>query len=295
WYRRLFLFPNLAYVMGGLVLVFGGLITISLLRTTMSDGSVAVSQATDTQPAARGPMSLDEPAYSSSANMASNAANAAAANTTHTVNSNSASTTSSSAAANAPGTGTLGETSVAREEVDKENRPDAGVTLDGVDAAKPAAAAPLPAPVATPEGYARERSPKDLDDSKKEDKLSARSVTEPEAKKRAADENLLKSAPRSQAGGPAKSKSGASRDAQQQFPDRANNTYDFPITKNVSGKGFQFRNGAWYDNAYRGQSTTNIRRRTDEYKNLNSGVRVIAESLSGVVVVVWKDKAYRIQ
>src|SRR5688500_4978529 len=39
WYRRLLLFPNLAYVMGGLVLIFGGLLTFSLLQN--STGSEA--------------------------------------------------------------------------------------------------------------------------------------------------------------------------------------------------------------------------------------------------------------
>jgi hypothetical protein len=291
WYRKLFLFPNLAYVMGGLVLVFGGLLGVSLLQSSMSGDSATVSQATETQPSAHGPMALDEPDYSSAANASSNA-------TPMNANSSVSSSAVSNTAANATGSGQMPAPKPADAEIDSRNEPSAGVMLDGVDAAKPAAAAPPPSVSATRE-ILTEREPKDADDVKKEDKLSSvtgRSVNElpAEAKKRVADENLLKQAPRSQAGGPMKSKSGPTRDAQQNFPNRADNTYELR-SRRISGKDFQFKNGAWYDGAYRGQATRNVRRQTEEYKKLDSGLRVIAESLSGVVVVVWKDGAYRIQ
>src|SRR5688500_16793564 len=32
WYRQLFVFPNLAYVMGGLVLIFGGFLAFTIVR-----------------------------------------------------------------------------------------------------------------------------------------------------------------------------------------------------------------------------------------------------------------------
>ena len=46
WYRRLFLFPNLAYAMGGLVLVFGGLIAISVLQSSQRE-TATVTQMTE--------------------------------------------------------------------------------------------------------------------------------------------------------------------------------------------------------------------------------------------------------
>lgn len=100
---------------------------------------------------------------------------------------------------------------------------------------------------------------------------------------------------RTQAGGVAKPTPGPSRDLSQNFPNRANNTYEMYEEKRVGGKNFRNRDGVWYDLAYRGQATTNVRRRTDEYRKLDSGLRSIAESLSGTVVVMWKDKAYKIQ
>jgi hypothetical protein len=70
--------------------------------------------------------------------------------------------------------------------------------------------------------------------------------------------------------------------------------YEMPVTRKVGGKTFRNSGGAWYDSAYHGQSTTNVHRNTDDYKKLDSGLRSIANELGGVVVVVWKDKAYRI-
>lgn len=66
-------------------------------------------------------------------------------------------------------------------------------------------------------------------------------------------------------------------------------------SRSVGGKNFTRRQGVWYDSAYSGEATTNVRRGTDAYRRLDSGLRNIAEALSGTVVVVWRDKAYRIQ
>ena len=66
-------------------------------------------------------------------------------------------------------------------------------------------------------------------------------------------------------------------------------------TRTAGGKTFENRDGAWYDSAYHGQATTNVRRGTDAYKKLDGGLRSVAESIGGTVVVVWKEKVYRIQ
>ena len=67
------------------------------------------------------------------------------------------------------------------------------------------------------------------------------------------------------------------------------------MTRNAGGKSFNNRGGVWYDTAYHGQSTTNIRRGSDEYRKLDGSLRNIATTLGGTVVVVWKSMAYRIQ
>ena len=65
--------------------------------------------------------------------------------------------------------------------------------------------------------------------------------------------------------------------------------------RTAGGKKFEMKQGAWYDTSYRGQGTKNVRRGTSEYRALDSGLRSIAESIGGTVVVVWNGKAYRIQ
>lgn len=64
--------------------------------------------------------------------------------------------------------------------------------------------------------------------------------------------------------------------------------------RQISGKTFEQKDGVWYDSAYNGQRTTNVRRKTAEYRALDSGLRDITDKLTGTVVVVWKTKAYRI-
>ena len=66
-------------------------------------------------------------------------------------------------------------------------------------------------------------------------------------------------------------------------------------TTTVGGKTFKRADNVWYDSAYRGQKTINLTRGTNEYKKLDSTLRGIVENLGGTVVIVWKEKAYRIQ
>ncbi|MEQ1762901.1 MAG: hypothetical protein ABL984_07145, partial [Pyrinomonadaceae bacterium] len=125
--------------------------------------------------------------------------------------------------------------------------------------------------------------------------LSKKKAAENEKSDLAINSRQVQDLPRTQAGGVAKSTPGPSRDAQQNFPNRANNTSELYEERRISSKGFQRRNNVWYDLSYRSQATINVRRGTDEYRKLDSGLRSIAESLSGVVVVMWTGKAYRIQ
>ncbi|MBA2606431.1 MAG: hypothetical protein H0U96_06140, partial [Acidobacteria bacterium] len=73
------------------------------------------------------------------------------------------------------------------------------------------------------------------------------------------------------------------------------NALETSETTTFGGKAFKRANGVWIDSAYKGQSTTNISRGTSEYKKLDSGLRSIVENIGGKVIVVWKEKAYRIQ
>ena len=290
WYRRLLL-PNLAYVMGGLVLVFGGLITFSLLQSSTGENAT-ISQAVTNAANARGPMEVADELQSSA--MPSNA-NASAASNQPLMNANAS---SNAAVANTAPSGSAAAPLKEKNEVPADDKA-AGLTLDGVDAAKPTAAAPAPLPPPPAQTQPSEAVISAEQDAKREE-AKARSIT---VKKKDADERedaalaakQTQDIPRTQAGGVSKPTPGPSRDGAQNFPNRASNTYEMYEEKRVSGKNFRNRDGVWYDLAYRGQATNNVRRRSDEYRKLDPGLRTIAESLSGTVVVVWESKAYRIQ
>lgn len=72
-------------------------------------------------------------------------------------------------------------------------------------------------------------------------------------------------------------------------------------TTSVGGKTFRREGSAWVDTAYQRTSNmilpslTYVSRGSSDYKKLDKDLRRIAEKLSGVVIVLWKSKAYRIQ
>jgi hypothetical protein len=289
WYRRLLL-PNLAYVMGGLVLIFGGLITFSLLQS--SNGSETISQSVANTSSARGPMDVAQELESSA--MPSNA-NASAASNQPLMNANAS---SNAVAANAAPSGSSSAPLKEKDAAPADDRL-AGVTLDGVDAAKPAAAAPAPMP--PPPAQTQPSEAVISTEEAKREEAKARSITVKKKDAQGEREDAALAAKqgqdvaRTQAGGVSKPTPGPSRDGAQNFPNRANTTYEMYEEKRVSGKTFRNRDGVWYDLVYRGQATNSVRRRSDEYRKLDSGLRTIAESLGGTVVVVWESKAYRIQ
>jgi hypothetical protein len=167
--------------------------------------------------------------------------------------------------------------------------PAAGRSLDDLamkSAPKPVAAAPPPAP----ENKALARLADKKDESTKlkvskeeEDRREVRGDIESRMARDAVPLPMSKTGP-NRAAGP--------RQVQQQAQNSIPNDI---ATRDSGGKHFELRNGAWYDSAYRGGATTNVRRGTEEYKKLDKGLRGIADSIGGVVVVMWKSKAYRIQ
>lgn len=298
WYRRLLL-PNLAYVMGGLVLMFGGLIAFTVLQSTNNE--VSMSQpANIAAPAARGPMFED--AQAATDQMGNSNTSASVANSSVVAQAANSSTNAANTAAN---TMVTRESDLRKKEAAPEDA--AKMTLDGTDAAKPTAgvpaevAAPPPAPImAAPKGdTANEVTAERTESKNKDEDQKARSAKKASAEGEKADLSIsarqVQNLPRTQAGGVAKSTPGPSRDNSQNFPNRADNTFQLNEEKRISGKSFQRRNNVWYDISYRSGATTNVRRGTEEYRNLDSGLRAIAESLNGVVVVMWNGKAYRIQ
>ena len=70
-------------------------------------------------------------------------------------------------------------------------------------------------------------------------------------------------------------------------------------TRTVMGRHFRREGDAWVDTAYQSsRATIRVTRGSEQFRSLvadEPGIRSISEQLSGVVVVVWKGRAYRIQ
>lgn len=291
WLSNLFRTPGFAVAMGVLVLVFGGALGFMVLRNQQSGDAATVSQS-DTEMQKGGPsagIELNEqiPNSNAASTAANTAANAAVSNT-------AASAATNSAVGASPREGELSGSVASRsvENLPTNERNANNFVLDGATLPEPKPGAAAPPPPVTTDTTVSER---DRDKLKSDDKEA----------KQAKDENVLLGGMRQETedrrarGDVAKAKkapSGPTRSGPVQSQNQVNTqTYEMPVTRNAGGKKFTNRNGAWYDTAYRGQATTNVRRGTDAYKKLDDGVRSIADALGGTVIVVWKDKAYRIQ
>jgi hypothetical protein len=74
WYRKLFLFPNLAYVMGGLVLIFGGFLAVTVIRQSGLSGAQVASVPTESRADGVARVEPAAPSAEANANAAANVA-----------------------------------------------------------------------------------------------------------------------------------------------------------------------------------------------------------------------------
>ena len=278
WYQTLLRTPNLALAMGTLVLAFSSILGYLVLQNKNETANSDVSQVTESQP--RG-----GPYYSGESGAATANANATAANSATSPANKAANSSpgSSNSAAKATGDvtgridsgGSSGADPTSGSRADDEDK-------TGKDNEKSA----VP-PSITMDGVAAERDEKKPDAENKKESQTDSTL----AKRKQSEERSSRDMPA------AASKSGPSRAGPMQNQSNQVNTNiaDMPVTRLVGGKRFENRNGAWYDSAYRGQATINVRRSSDEYKKIDKGIRNIADTLGGTVVVVWKEKAFRVQ
>ena len=286
WFQSIFKMPNLALASGALVLVFSGVLGYLVIQKRSASDNATVSQMAE--PEQRGAPYLGDKGIASNAAPANAAAPSditPAANTT----ANSATALSGRGPNAGPDTLGRADADQAKPEASRENN----YQLDGASAgaslpAEPPAKAVAAPPVTTDSTSSALGS--ELDEKKPSDagKLKEESKDDQLAKRKQIEDRSYRDAPRAAA------KSGPSRagPAQNQLNQMNSN---MPVTRVVGGKTFNNRDGAWYDSAYQNQTTANYRRGTDEYKKLDSGLRNIADTIGGTVVVMWKSKAYRIQ
>ncbi len=295
WYQKLFKTPNLAMAMGALVVVFGGFLGFLALRDSgSSEPSVAV--VTDKERAAGRPFEQDKTQGTAAANSAAPGQ----------ANTNMVADPPSSASANRPASPT--EPNVERPSVIAKDAPekpaDAMVGRSGEpeddknevaatrEQPRGKAAPPEPVAAAPAAGVsARDEEKADDRDSAPKKKAAPPPSAEDEQAKLAESRSRRDAPPSAAKSGPARS--GPLNTQQNQIASQ--NMAEMPVERKVGGKMFSNRNGVWYDSAYKNQATMNFRRGTDDYKALDGGLRSIADALGGTVVIVWKEKAYRIR
>ncbi len=279
WYRRHFLFPNLAYVMGGMIVLFAGFIGLTVYTGLTRDAAI-ISMSNTAEPApASAPV---RPAQLENMN--------ATANITAAGNSiNSVSNTMSNAAANIDAAKRHDQTAT-----EPTPEPRATAVPDADDLARPRQPA-MAAPPPKSEPYVADGvvTQRKIDDPALASGSAAKEKESREESKKMAE------SPASPAGRTLKmSPAPKSRrpDAQNSDSDSRSRNAEKDVTdrRKVQGRTFEFRQGAWYDLTYRGQSITAVQRKSAEYYKLDVGLRGIAESFVGTVVTVWNGKAYRI-
>ncbi len=272
WYRKLFVFPNMAYTMGALVIIFSGIIGFTVLQNLNTSQNSEVSQSSERpndtkETSSDGIAVLPETGSADAANMASNTNKASVFSsnvTTNTVSNTVAS--NSNIKPNAPTKPIVAPNTTPQDKMPREDdlalaKDETKTQLDGVSAGSVS--------------ENREEVKKETERSTEtSDAIKSAPIPPKPAQPSVSDDKMKADAPSTTA--------------------RKNSGLN-PETTYVSGKIFKRQNNVWYDTAYNGQSTTNITRGTSEYKKLDKDLRLIVENLGGTVVVVWKTKAFRIQ
>ena len=285
--KRLFFLPAPVFALGGLLLVVAGFFAYSLLQVPLS-GPSEISTFSDS-PIAPPPAAEEEPL----------AANTTPANSTATTAANSAST--SAVKPPSPGKtadsdlGSLGRAAAsdekeAEQQLSKPALPkppaatDSNVAIDGI--AERGAAAKLPDELRSSELEKRvdlsgEPAAKAKVAASKGAREDVTIVTAPSAAPETADAVKTDDA---------KKRNEALNSGRMAAPVESRGP-----ARTIAGKTFENRDGVWYDSAYKGETAIEIRRDTAAYRKLNAELRTIAEELKTTVVVVWKNKAYRIK
>ncbi len=273
WYRKFFAFPNLAYTMGALVLAFTGLTAFIVLQNFTGLNSEVASSNTNSIDRARSAPVQSEPMTATADSAASNTA----------ANSNSAANISPQSSPEILSNNPAQDKAADKKQMPMESTP-ANQSRDesDLDSAVSREETP-PADSVTlnqPEAEDKRQSPiiAESQPAPKPASVSAKRTDEPRNKK---NEILTE-------------RSGGER-MKDDTDNKTAQGASLSSGRQISGKTFNQRDGVWYDSAYRSQPTTNVRRGTNEYQKLDSGLRSIGNQLGGVVVVVWKTKAYRIE
>ena len=261
WYRGLFRLPQLAAALGALVLVFSGLLAFMLIQRADNQESSELSKVAEQEATGAVPVASERQELTfNSANMAANATRTSAntaGNTVLTLNSNAATAAPTLPQKNEGGPDLLRSEPAARPAQDIAGE---------IETAEKSAAAEV----------------KGRRDEARVAMAAPGAGAAPATAAAQANENSRPTiAGESDAD---KNISLAKRSAKPAVPE-----------KRSGGKTFRQQNGVWFDTAYTGQQTLNYKRGTESYLRLDNTLRKTADAIGGTVVIIWNNRAYRIE
>lgn len=309
WYRKLFIFPQLAYTMGAFVLLLSGMVGYIVFQNSYFTADVAQIDKTNSEQVKGpgGPSSESGESYKETyvGNSANSAANTSVPSPTVSAN--------SAPAAN-----------VATVPEKAEEIPSPTPSVSGYSN-EPPASAPVaterPADdekVADKEVVAKKGGDQTVGKSPETEQQPVNEVTDNISRQQVQESNIQNNRDRGQVmmpdgGGqprrnmpsppPQVTKSAPRREVER--PRSSENKDDDSktevvknktvVTKTIGDKVFENRNGVWTDTKYKSGDTKTIKRGSKDYKKLDSGLQNIGNSFSETVIVVWNGKNYKIQ
>ncbi len=278
WYRKIFAAPNLAYGLGALLLVFSGLVAfVAVQNYTSSDTQLSqmneqvFNSNSNTISRKQVSAETDSAADANMANLNSNAVIADSLETPLTENSNDLRKETPNAPEPARKNQAENNLESARQNEVTTAKPRSSPSVEDADLSGVSMTATDAKEARTAESEEREKA-----------------VAEDKA-----DSNYAAPSPSQSKNPQTLSRKGSP--AANQASERAKRSESTERKTSVGGKNFKRENNVWIDIDYKDQKTTKITRGTNEYKKLDKDLRVIVENLGGIVIIVWKEKAYRIQ
>ncbi len=278
WYRKFFVFPQLAYAMGAMVLLFSGFFGYLILQNLTGSNSSEVSYSTENRPA-----QMSKSAQTANANTSVVSASNTASNSTTTTTTNSTVTTTTTA-----NSASTSATNAANSAMPTERKADAA------ELNAPVINQPMATPQASTQDDSKNEADKDLAKTppKSEvNKPNAAGATRDETKPRDKEDSSM-------LGGRITTDSVSEQKlkTQRSVPESPKKKVsEAGTTRNVGGKTFNNVGGIWFDSTLGKQKQKTVTRGTKDYQKLDSGLRSIADQFSGTVVILWNGKAYRIQ
>jgi hypothetical protein len=290
WYRRLFAFPQITFAMGALALVFAGVLAFMVLQNAgETSQNTTVARREEISEKSKGVSGASADGETQTVENYSADSNTASVNPAAPVN---PSLSTANSAANLKNTNTASTADATLPAARQQQMtPENNEPLAKIEQPKPVAPSEQQQTVTTTSRPAEmvAGAPKDSKQQQQQPPPPASQVRKEEdsERKRAVTGDDRDDSTKSDGSETESLRAKKTADADKNKAGEAG--------RSVGGKIFRKLGGIWFDAAYTSQPQIMIRRGSDDYKRLDSGVRSIADNLGGKVVIVWKNKAYRIQ